>query len=582
MSDYRDLIRVAMFESVQNDTFDISPHKDLIEQALDEYSTRLPEFKLKEKINLELVVPIQLPPHGKRGDCKAVVEAVRDEFIELSGGVENGGATLFLATGSWVSALHGVEVDRCLIVYTAMPIRSWFEAIPKLRLLIREEIQTKLCQKCVFMRIDNNTYGDPINLLTDSAALPPGSAFGLADTSCYTLVLEEYQEPTIKTVNSQTITGDNNIQIQSKGNVSAASGANSMAAAGNINIQQNNRGVPAERVADMLADERVKYLLLQQQLDVVKNESDEEIQKRAAIEAVRRFEELKNSSIVFDGWELLDLGDAAALAGRTNTAHQYYSRGLNTFREIGDRQGGATSLNNLGLIAKTRGDLDEAERLFRESLAIMKEIGDLKEEAYSLINLGNIAETRGDLDEAERLHRESLAINREVGDRHGEATSLNALGIIAKTRGDLDEAERLFRESLAIKREIGDRQLEASSLNNLGNIAETRGDLAEAERLHRESLAIKRETGDRQGEAKSVNNLGSIAMTRGDLAEAERLFRESLAIIREIGNRQLEAKSLNNLGLIARTRGDLDEAERLHRESLAIRKEVGIPIEEEE
>ena len=32
-------------------------------------------------------------------------------------------------------------------------------------------------------------------------------------------------------------------------------------------------------------------------------------------------------------------------------------------REIGDRQGEATSLNNLGLIADTRGDLDEAERL---------------------------------------------------------------------------------------------------------------------------------------------------------------------------------------------------------------------------
>jgi tetratricopeptide (TPR) repeat protein len=415
MSDYRDLIRVAMFESVQNDTFDISPHKDLIEQALDEYSTRLPEFKLKEKINLELVVPIQLPPDGKRGDCKAVVEAVRDEFIELSGGVENGGATLFLATGSWVSALHGVEVDRCLIVYTAMPIHSWFEAIPRLRLLIRDEIQTKLCQQCVFMRIDNNTYGDPINLLTNMAALPPGSAFGPVDTSCYTLVIEDYQEPTIKTANSQTITGDNNIQIQSNGNVSAASGANSMAAAGNINFQQTYSGVAPEKVADMLADERVKYMLLQEQLDVVKNERDEDIQKRAAIEALRRFEELKNSSIVFDGWELLDLGDAAALSGRTNTAHQYYLRGLNTFREDGDRGGEAASLNNLGNIAQTRGDLAEAERLQRESLAITREVGDRQGEAASLNNLGLIAERRGDLAEAERLHRASLAIKKEIG-----------------------------------------------------------------------------------------------------------------------------------------------------------------------
>jgi tetratricopeptide (TPR) repeat protein len=541
MSDYRDLIRVAMFESVQNDTFDISLPKKRIEEVLDQYSTRLPEFKLKEKINLELVVPIQLPPDGKRGDCKAVVEAVRDEFIELSGGVENGGATLFLATGSWVSALHGVEVDRCLIVYTAMPIRSWFEAIPKLRLLIRDEIQTKLCQQCVFMRIDNNTYGDPVNLLANSAELPPGSEFGPVDTSCYTLVLEEYQEPTIKTADSQTAAGDNNIQIQSNGNVSAASGANSMAAAGNINFQQTYSGVAPEKVADMIAEERVKYLLLKQRLDVVKNERDEDIQKRAAIEALRRFEELKNSSIVFDGWELLDLGDAAALSGRTNTAHQYYSRGLNTFREDGDRQGEANSLNNLGIIAGMRGDLAEAER----------------------------------------LHRASLTIKREIGNRRGEAASLNNLGNIADTRGDLAEAERLHRASLAIKREVGDRQGEAASLNNLGNIADTRGDLAEAERLYRASLAIEREVGDRQGEANSLNNLGIIAVMRGDLAEAERLHRASLAIEREIGNRQGEANSLNNLGNIADTRGDLAEAERLHRESQAIRKEIGLPIEDE-
>ena len=415
MSDYRDLIRVAMFEKLQNEQFDISFHKKGIEKSLEDHSTVLPDFHNKEKINLELVIPIQLPPDAKRGDCKAVVETVRDEFIKLSGGVENGGVTLFLATGSWVSALHSVEVDRCLIVYTAMPIRNWFEAIPKLRHLIRDEIQTKLCQQCVFMRIDNKTYGDPINLLTNSAGLPPGSAFGPVDDSCYTLVLEVYEEPAIKNANSQTITGNNNILIQSKGNVSAASGANSLAAAGNINFQQTNKGVAPEKVAEILAGEKVKYLLLQQELDVVKNEQDEEIQKRAAEEALKRLDDLKNSSIEFDGWELLGLGNAAVLAGRTNTAHQYFSRGLNTFREIGDRQGEAASLGNLGNIANTRGDLAEAERLHRESLAIKREIGDRQGEADSLINLGITMNSKGQHDEERRMYTSAVRIQREIG-----------------------------------------------------------------------------------------------------------------------------------------------------------------------
>ncbi len=88
-------------------------------------------------------------------------------------------------------------------------------------------------------------------------------------------------------------------------------------------------------------------------------------------------------------------------------------------REIGNRQGEAASLGNLGIIANTRGDLAEAERFHRECMAIMREIGNRYGEAGSLNNLGNIAQTRGDLAEAERLQRESLAIKKEIGDRHG-------------------------------------------------------------------------------------------------------------------------------------------------------------------
>ena len=49
------------------------------------------------------------------------------------------------------------------------------------------------------------------------------------------------------------------------------------------------------------------------------------------------------------------------------------------------------------------------------SLAIKREVGDRQGEATSLNSLGNMAQTRGNLAEAERLHRESLAIEREIG-----------------------------------------------------------------------------------------------------------------------------------------------------------------------
>ncbi len=83
----------------------------------------------------------------------------------------------------------------------------------------------------------------------------------------------------------------------------------------------------------------------------------------------------------------------------------------------------------------------------------MREIGDRQGEAQSLNNLGLIAEIRGDVADAELLQRESLVIRREMGDRLGEAASLGNLGVIAQNRGDLAQAERLYREGLAIMRD---------------------------------------------------------------------------------------------------------------------------------
>ena len=87
-------------------------------------------------------------------------------------------------------------------------------------------------------------------------------------------------------------------------------------------------------------------------------------------------EQLTSHGIEIDPWTEITLGNAAKLAGRTNTAQQHYLRALETFRQNGDRYGEAASLGQLGFVAKTRGDLAEGERLLKESLAIMREIGD--------------------------------------------------------------------------------------------------------------------------------------------------------------------------------------------------------------
>ena len=84
-------------------------------------------------------------------------------------------------------------------------------------------------------------------------------------------------------------------------------------------------------------------------------------------------EKLVKHGIEIDPWTEITLGNAARLAGKTNTAQQNYLRALELFRGNGDRKGEANSLNYLGTIADTRGNLDEAERLHQESLAISRD-----------------------------------------------------------------------------------------------------------------------------------------------------------------------------------------------------------------
>src|SRR5579871_6424352 len=64
-------------------------------------------------------------------------------------------------------------------------------------------------------------------------------------------------------------------------------------------------------------------------------------------------------------------------------------------------------------------DYATARALYEESLAIRRELGDKNGIADSLSNLGEMAKEQGDYAAARALYEESLAIRRELGDKYG-------------------------------------------------------------------------------------------------------------------------------------------------------------------
>ena len=238
----------------------------------------------------------------------------------------------------------------------------------------------------------------------------------------------------------------------------------------------------------------------------------------------------------------------------------------------------ARVLNSAGIFAALQGELTVARGMYEQSLALWRELGDKQGIASSLSNLGIIAHQEGAPDIAKTLHEESLALGRELADKRGIAVALNNLGLALQELGDYHKAGQLYEESLTLRRELGDTLGIAGSLGNLGLVAQELGDYAKARTLYQESLALRRELGDKAGMAELFTYLGAIEQKQGNYAAARELYEEGLALARELGYRWSTALLLNNLGLIAQERGAYDNAQTLHEESLALRRESGEKI----
>ncbi|UNU22112.1 CHAT domain-containing protein [Microcoleus vaginatus PCC 9802] len=270
-----------------------------------------------------------------------------------------------------------------------------------------------------------------------------------------------------------------------------------------------------------------------------------------------------------------NLGNAFDSLGQFDRAIAFHEQSLEIKREIGDRQGEANSLGNLGSAYISLGQYQKAIAFHEQSLEISREIGDRQGEAASLGNLGSAYISLGQYPRAIAFHEKCLEIKREIGDRQGEAASLGNLGNAYYFLGQYQRAIAFYEQYLEISREIEYRQGEAISLGSLGSAYKSLGQYQKAIAFHEQSLEISREIGDRQGEAGSLGNLGLAYISLGQYPRAITFHKQHLKISREIGDRQGEANSLGNLGNAYDSLGQYQKAIAFHEQSLEISREIG-------
>ncbi|HEY2798279.1 MAG TPA: protein kinase [Thermoanaerobaculia bacterium] len=262
--------------------------------------------------------------------------------------------------------------------------------------------------------------------------------------------------------------------------------------------------------------------------------------------------------------------EAAALdaQGDPAAARSKYEEARDLYEQIGDRDGTAQAIRNIGGMLMGQGDLSGGRALYRQALATFHGIGDRRGEAAALTDLINIDWLQaGDLPLVERELKELQALDTEVSDRSGIAWALNGIATVAWDQGDLSRSMDLHRQALAISREIGKPSWEAWTLECIGDVLHSQGDLAAAKRSYEDAIAISKSIKSEGGEARQLNALSGVLFDMGNLAEAGRLSSQAMAIQQRLGESETRAESALSQADVLIASGRAEEAAKLSREA---------------
>ncbi|MGW6441499.1 tetratricopeptide repeat protein [Lentzea sp. NPDC055074] len=261
-------------------------------------------------------------------------------------------------------------------------------------------------------------------------------------------------------------------------------------------------------------------------------------------------------------------------AGHHTEALVMHTNGLRAARLVGDREGEARALTNLGAAHRLLGRYSPAAARLRQSLRLHRDHSDRAGEARALSHLGIVEDRLGDVDASIGYLRQALTRYRELGDRHGTASVLTNLGTVQGQTGDHAGAAEALTAGRDLFRALGDRAGEAAALTNLADAYTYLGrHTAAAAHLH-QALAHFRDLGHRYGEASALSTLGQVQVHLGRAEEAIGVHEEALEIFRATGHRYGEAYTLNGLAEALRAAGR-PGALAAHREALAIATETG-------
>lgn len=165
------------------------------------------------------------------------------------------------------------------------------------------------------------------------------------------------------------------------------------------------------------------------------------------------------------------------------------------FNKLGYVAGSAQVNDSLGTVYAAIGQIDQALSAYARSLADKTVMGDRQGIAITLGNLGRLSFQSGRFGDALHYFQNDLKLTHQIGDVRGEAKLHNDIGRVFAAEGKIKEAIAKMEEGLAMAREHGLTSIAFFCLKDMGDTLAGAGDCPGAMKAVAEARTLLPETG---------------------------------------------------------------------------------------
>lgn len=283
-----------------------------------------------------------------------------------------------------------------------------------------------------------------------------------------------------------------------------------------------------------------------------------------------------NSKIapLLDAQRLASKGHILVLSGKYKEASRVLNTSLDTFKELGNKEGLAECMRDLSVLHFRMGEYGLAESFMTQTFALLEGMELLKDSAL-VLNLSLIRMNQGRYIEAEQLIFNELMIRLQTGENQSLIALYVNLGVIQNEMGKFQEAFQNLQKGYQLAATFGNKLWLSIALGTRGLVQQNTGDWDGALKDFESDLILARELGDPQGQAIALELIGSLNIQKGIWNEGEQYLQQSLSICRSLGYKKGLIKSLLALGQSSLWQGEITVADGLFDEALSIANEIG-------